>query len=116
MDSFAYLCDVERGGKTVTAVGLQRVLLGNFLWLAANEGIRPDIKAYAEYMLERLISITPENENEVQQHIFYRAVSVCSPRLECYQSEVKKLATSCRKKLRTELPNEAGKVTCLRSG
>ncbi|OHE92935.1 hypothetical protein CORC01_11802 [Colletotrichum orchidophilum] len=54
LDSFAYLCDVQKGGATVTAAGLQKLTHGNFLWLAANEGVRNDIKTYAEAILFHL--------------------------------------------------------------
>lgn len=110
LDSFAYLCDVERGGKTVTAGALQSLPLGNFLWLAANEGIQNPVKVYAENMLEALQGITPENSHDIQEGIFYRAVSFCSPRLKSYQTEMQNLATKCRIKLRDELPNDAGKM------
>ncbi|KIW76793.1 hypothetical protein Z517_09237 [Fonsecaea pedrosoi CBS 271.37] len=39
MDSFAYPYDTRKGGATVTATGLQKLLHGNILSLAANEGI-----------------------------------------------------------------------------
>jgi hypothetical protein len=54
-NGFAYICDVERSGKTVTASALQACRSFNLLWLAANEGIRPDIKAYAEDVLQLLL-------------------------------------------------------------
>lgn len=33
LDAFAYLCDVEKAGPTVTATALQKLVYSNILWL-----------------------------------------------------------------------------------
>jgi hypothetical protein len=60
LDSFAYLCDVEKGGKTVTATALQSLVESDFLWLAANERIRDDILGYAMAILQISKSVSLE--------------------------------------------------------
>lgn len=54
LDLFAYLCDAQKGGASVTAAALQRLPLSNILCLAANEGIHRELKIYAENILRQL--------------------------------------------------------------
>lgn len=39
IDSIAYVCDSEKGGKTATAAFLQQTPQGVLIWLAANQGL-----------------------------------------------------------------------------
>jgi hypothetical protein len=74
LDSFAYLCDVEKGGKTVTATALQQHPISDCLWLAANEGVRDDVWSYATDLLQILKTVTPENKSVLKDHVFRLAV------------------------------------------
>ncbi|KAF2191902.1 hypothetical protein K469DRAFT_655093 [Zopfia rhizophila CBS 207.26] len=100
LDSFAYLCDVQKGGKTVTAAALQKLHISNFLWLAANEGVGDDILDYAMDVLEKLKTATSENQSTLQDSIFRLAVEKCKPRIQFYRDEVQKYARNCRMALR----------------
>ena len=62
LDKISYLCDTDKGGKTVTAGALEKLLHGNVLWLAANEGISEEIKGFAEWILDQLRTLTSENK------------------------------------------------------
>lgn len=112
LDKFANLCDIERGGKTVTAAALQKLERSNILWLAANEGVREPVKKYAEDILDKLIRITtnPETENELRDEIFQMGVEKCAPRLRSYNKDLRTYARNCRMKLRKELPDDSGKT------
>lgn len=109
LDSFAYLCDVEKGGKTVTATALQKLLVSDFLWLAANEGIRDDIMDYAHTILARLKTITLQNRTTIQDEIFKLAVDKCQPRIKFYKAEVLRYARNCRMTLRHREKGDIGK-------
>ncbi|KNG50733.1 ott 1508-like deaminase [Stemphylium lycopersici] len=63
LDSFAYLCDVEKGGKTVTAAALRSLPNSDEtnLLLAANEGIRDEVLRYAKNILSQLKSMPEED-------------------------------------------------------
>jgi len=100
LDSFAYLCDVEKGGKTVTATGLQRLENDNQLWLAANEGVRDDIFIYANTILEQIKSATAETQSTIQDRIMALSVEKCKPRIQVYKTAVQELARNCRMALR----------------
>lgn len=111
LDSFAYLCDVEKGGGTVTAVGLQKLFYSNILWLAANEGVRDDIKIYARVILSHLKSVDLNNERIVQETIFHLAVKNCDSRISIYKEEVRRYARNCRMQLRSEAKSEDGEIS-----
>jgi hypothetical protein len=100
LDSFAYLCDVDKGGATVTAAGLQKLLHSNILWLAANEGIRGDVKNYAEDILQKLKEVESRTQEAVQNDIFRLAVAKCNSRIEYYKDEMRRYARNCRMQLR----------------
>ena len=108
LDSFAYLCDIEKGGGFVTATGLQKPPFGNILWLAANEGIREDVKPYAETILQKLKNITPDTRLAVRADIFQLVVEKSSPRMAFYKSEMQKYARNCRMQLRRIMRDETG--------
>lgn len=108
LDSFAYLCDVEKGGASVTAAGLQKLSLGNILWLAANEGIHRDVKMYAESMLRKLKEVDAETQKAVEDDIFRLAVEKCNPRIVFYKDEMQKHARNCRVQLRQEMRDDTG--------
>jgi hypothetical protein len=110
LDSFTYLCDVQKGGATVTAAGLQKLPHSNMLWLAANEGIRGDIKIYAETILSKLLSVDPSSRGTVENQIFQLAIENCKPRIAAYKEELQKYARNCRMQLRKESRNEAGEI------
>ncbi len=110
LDSFAYLCDVEKGGATVTAAALQKLLHSNILWLAANEGIRRDVKVYAESILQMLKVVESGNQVEVQDDILRLAVQNCHSRISYYKGVMQKYARNCRMQLRQEKEDEIGAV------
>jgi hypothetical protein len=108
LDSFSYLCDTEKGGATVTAAALQRLLNGNILWLAANEGVRPDIKDYAFEMLERLKGVRLADRKIVEDEILSLAIQKGTQRIEFYKEKMRKFAVECRMDLRKEPRDSEG--------
>jgi hypothetical protein len=113
LDSFAYLCDVEKGGKTVTATALQSRLISDCLWLAANEGVRDDVLSYAMDVLQILNTVTPENKSALKDRVFTIAVGKCRPRIQYYKDQVRRHATSCRMALKFREKNDVGMGTLL---
>lgn len=113
LDSFAYLCDIEKGGATVTAAALQKLQHSNILWLAANEGIRPQVLKYGETLLSILRKIDSMTEEEVRDDILQLALENCASRINFYIKELQKSARNCRMQLRRESPSD--NVRALRS-
>jgi hypothetical protein len=108
LDSFAYLCDIQKGGSTVTAAALQKLPLSNILWLAANEGVRDDVLVYAMDILARLKTATLQSQSTLRNSIFRLAVKRCGPRIQFYKDEVQKYARNCRMALRKKDRDDIG--------
>jgi hypothetical protein len=108
LDSFAYMCDVQKGGKTVTAAALQKLLHSDFLWLAANEGISEDVLEYAKNALRLLKSVTLDNQSVVKNDVFKLVVHKCAHRIQVYKSKVQSLATECKNALQHKKRDQAG--------
>jgi hypothetical protein len=106
--SFAYLCDSEKGGATVTGAALQNINQQMILWLAANEGIRPKTRSYAEDIMQRLRKVDPQNAESMGDEVFDAAVQFCTPRLKYYQRELRSYAIKCRMQLRNRTQDETG--------
>ncbi|KAJ0116311.1 hypothetical protein J7T55_007288 [Diaporthe amygdali] len=105
LDSFAYLCDVQKGGATVTAVGLQKLPHSNILWLAANEGIRDEIKTYAKAIRSHLMRVDSSTEETIEDAVFRLAVMMCDSRISTYNEEVRNI-----KKRSKDLRDDFGKL------
>jgi hypothetical protein len=108
LDAFACLCDVEKGGATVTAAALRKLPRRTTLWLAANEGIRPEVKVHADSILQTLKRVESGNQVEIQDDILRFAVQACHPRINYYKGVMKNDAMKCRMRLRHEMRDEIG--------
>ena len=84
LGGISYLCDIEKGGATVTAAALQKLPFSNFLWLAANEGVRPSVEHFVRSVLDRLKGITSDTREEVEMRILNDAVDLASQRMLCF--------------------------------
>ncbi|KIW12810.1 hypothetical protein PV08_07997 [Exophiala spinifera] len=113
LGSFAYLCDTDKGGATVTAAALQKLLHSNILWLAANEGMDKETISYAERILQKLKELESRPPKAVHEEIFRLVVDRCTPRINFYISKLKMYARNCRMQMRQEMPSE--RVSDLRS-
>ena len=113
LDSFAYLCDIEKGGAYVTAAGLQKLPHSNFLWLAANEGVARDVKIYAENILRKLKEVQPETQKAVQNDVFQLAVTKCNLRIVFYKSQIQKHARNCRMQLKQAVRDDTGAASLI---
>jgi hypothetical protein len=96
LECISYLCDTEKGGATVTAAGLQKLPLSNFLWLAANEGVRLNVKEFVESVLGELKDVTPNNRKSKEMLILRDAVNLASQRLEFYRAKMVELSKKCQ--------------------
>jgi hypothetical protein len=99
LDKIVYLCDIEKGGPTVTGSALQELQRCNVLWLAANEGISDNVMKFIDRVLVQLKNLTPDNRKAVENGIFGEAVRCAVHRISFYQLQLVKFATICRKTL-----------------
>ncbi|KAF2475121.1 uncharacterized protein BDR25DRAFT_391429 [Lindgomyces ingoldianus] len=102
LDAFAYLCDVEKGGGTVTACALQKVNGDIVMWLAANEQIRPVVVDFAKDVLKRLKNVTVEERKGVEEEILDVAVKKGKKRIAFYRTRLGNCAEACCEELVTK--------------
>ena len=109
LNAISYLCDIERGGKTVTAAALQRLPLSNFLWLAANENVRKEVFDFVENILfNELSNVSAENRADVEKSILHSAVKLARQRMESYRLQVRNLCQKCCPLLQEDKDDESG--------
>lgn len=110
LDSFAYLCDVEKGGKTVTAAALRSLPNSDEtnLLLAANEGIRDEVLRYAKNILSQLKSMPEEDIGPTKNSVFRLAIEKCHERIEWYKDKIRRHARRCRRQLATHSEDQSG--------
>ena len=108
LDKISYLCDTEKGGRTVTAGALQSLLHDNVLWLAANEGVSEGTRYFVEWILRNLAKLTHEDKDMTVELIFGEAVGRAHQRISFYQSKLVRFATVCRKAAGKEPKGEEG--------
>lgn len=102
LDKFAYLCDVEKGGATVTAAAIrktQKQVSSNELWLAANEGIRPEVHDFAKRTLALLKTTSEINRALVEEVILRDAIETGIKRIEFYCKMMIAFEKICRNKV-----------------
>lgn len=100
LDKLSYLCDIHKSGATVTAAAMQqKKRVSNILWLAANEGIRPEVKVFVELAMERLRAVNFEKSEDTTNAILQDAVGKGEQRFLFYRAKVLGFAKQCRDKL-----------------
>ena len=89
IDSIAYACDSEKGGKTVTAAFLQQTPQGVVIWLAANRGLEPT----TIQDITQLLSMASRNVD--WEVTLEKMVQMNQPRLETYIKFVRRDLDRC---------------------
>jgi hypothetical protein len=94
----AYVCDYEKGGDTVTAIGLQTTPQGYVYLVAANTCPNKKIVPFLKSLLEqlRLISRGEKATSEVSENILTEmCVSFAARRIKAYCSLLRPLFAKC---------------------
>lgn len=108
LDRLSYLCDVDKSGATVTAAAMQYKNANfNVLWLAANEGIRDEVKSFVETTMERLRAVDAENSDNTRNAILQDAVGKGEQRFQFYRNKMLGFAKQCRDELDGPTEDEA---------
>ncbi|OKL61709.1 hypothetical protein UA08_02335 [Talaromyces atroroseus] len=90
----SYLCDIEKGGNTVTAAALSNDLE---LYLAANNDLHPKIQSFiSRVVLEELRTDSVESRHKVAERILREAVQRAGKRMEFYFRKLKDIWGKCR--------------------
>jgi hypothetical protein len=113
-DGLAYISSYDKDPDLVTAVALERAPSGVIVWLAANAGVQPKVKAFIQSVLNDLNTVAIqstaiERRNkgiELYEPILTDVINFNEKRLGVYDNKIKKLISSCFPTI-----NEASKYT-----
>lgn len=92
-DGVAYLCDVKKGGETVTAAALANNVV---LYLATNTKLPREVQNFIKWVVMiELRSGNTKSRRDVADSILQAAVERAAHRMEFYSREMKKFWAIC---------------------
>jgi hypothetical protein len=105
------MCDYNKGGETVTALGIQSTPQGHVFWVASNAGSKEKTIKFLDLLLSKVAhtsvtSATPECVEEVA----VQCITFATPRIKKYRSHLKPLIRRCILYL-TETQQEDGEFS-----
>jgi hypothetical protein len=91
LSDLAYMCDYDKGGETVTAIGLQSTPQKHIFWVASNVGSKTKTIDFLPSLLTQIvhISATPDTANHAE--LASQCVAFATPRIRKYLSHLKPL-------------------------
>lgn len=94
----AYLCDVEKGGNTVTATALD---IKSTLYIATNTELPSIVRSFITWVLTKELTepAVSSRREEVIRKILENAIERAGSRIEFYFRELKKAWGRCRESL-----------------
>jgi hypothetical protein len=99
LSELAYICDFDKGGDTVTAIGLESNPQKYVLWVASNSCPRKKIVPFLESLLAKLrdtsaaaAPITPDGANNIAME----CIGFATPRIKKYRSLLSPLLGKCQ--------------------
>lgn len=98
LSELAYTCDYDKGGETVTAIGLESTPQNYVFWVASNSCPRKKIVPFLESLLTNLREISTtatlviaEKAKDIAAH----CISFATPRIKKYKSHLRPLLQKC---------------------
>ncbi|EDN05919.1 predicted protein [Histoplasma mississippiense (nom. inval.)] len=99
LNELAYVCDYEKGGDTVTAIGLESTPQGCTFWVASNTSPTAKIIPFLKLLLqtlERIANSTAPGQGD-KEDIAKLCISFGSRRIKKYRSLFSRELAGCRK-------------------
>jgi hypothetical protein len=102
LSELAYMCDFDKGGDTVTAIGLESTPQRHVFWVASNTCPRKKIVPFLESLLAELRDLSntvgPGLPEEALR-IASRCIHFATPRIKKYRSHLNPLLRKCQRYL-----------------
>jgi hypothetical protein len=101
LNALTYACDYQKGGDTVTAIGLEKKPEANVFWVASNKDPTNKIVPFLKKLLAKLANSSTD-EKKLEEDIMRTCIDFATPRIKKYKglivrgmsNAVVKLATS----------------------
>jgi hypothetical protein len=121
LNELAYACDYDKGGDTVTAIGLESRPDRYVYWVAANTCPKKKIVPFLESLLTQLKTISSNLEKDCISEVNKLAlhlIDFATPRIKKYWQHLRPLLGKCHKYLGERKDSDHGKLRgpCTRIG
>ncbi|OAL42582.1 hypothetical protein IQ07DRAFT_669315 [Pyrenochaeta sp. DS3sAY3a] len=115
LSELAYVCDYDKGGETVAALGLQTTPQGHIFWVASNTGSGTKVIPFLNSLLTKLTHIsTASNTADVLEEVVSQCIRFATPRIKKYRSHLVPQLRRCTSHLtRVQVVTEPGLVEWL---
>lgn len=96
LKELAYMCDFDKGGETVTALGLQSTPQGHIFWVASNAGSKPKTIDFLRSLLTKVMHMSANATTmECTEEVASQCIAFATPRIKKYRNHLKPLLRKC---------------------
>lgn len=96
LNELAYVCDYDKGGETVTAIGLQCTPEKQIIWAATNSGPRAKVIEFLNSLLTQLMrTATHAESNSLETDLASQCINFATQRVKKYRSLLRPLLRRC---------------------
>jgi hypothetical protein len=99
LTALAYACDYDKGGDTVTAIGLEHIPEVNVFWVASNNNPTHEIVPFLRKLLTKL-ACNAMDEEALEEDISRICIEFATPRIKKYQKLICQIMKKGRLTLR----------------
>src|SRR5690242_50723 len=96
LSELAYVCDYDKGGETVTALGVQHTPQRHIFWVASNAGSNSKVIGFLDSLLSKIVhSGAAPNMPQLAAEVTSQCILFAAPRIRKYRSHLKPLLRRC---------------------
>lgn len=112
LSDLVYMCDYDKGGDTVTAIGLEFKPQGHIFWVASNKCPETKIVPFLKSLLIRIRQVAAASipVPEQVEELAAKCINFATPRIKKYKSLLRPLLRRCQHHL-TESGHMDGKAS-----
>lgn len=92
--NLALLCDYDKGGPTVTAIAIQKMLQNLVYWVASNGGTTNRIAKFLREVLDMLSEMHDMN-TEISEKLLHKSINFNARTIKKYSSSLRSAAAKC---------------------
>jgi hypothetical protein len=103
------MCGYDKGGETVTAIGLQSTPQRHIFWVASNVGSKTKTIEFVRSILAQIVDAsTASKATQLAAELASQCIAFAAPRIKAYRSLLKPLLRRCTSYL-AEMNQAVGK-------
>lgn len=96
LNDLAYMCDYDKGGETVTAIGLQSTPQKHIFWVASNTGSKAKTIEFVRSILAQIVHVSAASKaTQLATELASQCIAFATLRIKKYRSHLKPLLRKC---------------------